>query len=227
MSQTKNLIGKLKTSIKQHPFQWLIRLSFVLFIYSIYHADQTMEHIEGVYDNVSELPPHNIVLVLGTAKTYEGYPNVFYNYRISEAVKLYKSGKIKGFLISGDNSLSNYDEPTDMKDDLVKRGVPEEIINLDYAGFDTYDSVVRAEKIFQLKKYIIISQDFHIKRALYIARGHGHQVVGLAAQGIPGVWNRRMRLREVLARYKAFLEVNIYSPGPTFLGPKVELKQAK
>ena len=102
---------------------------------------------------------NKVGLVLGTAKVLQnGRLNLYFKYRIEATVALYKEGKIEFVLVSGDNSVKGYDEPTDFKDELVKRGIPPEKIFLDYAGFRTLDSVIRAKEIFGQEQITIISQ---------------------------------------------------------------------
>jgi SanA protein len=120
----------------------------LLFIFLIDLWVQTSTS-EQIFTSVEEMPKNKVGLLLGTRKMLRsGYINLYYSHRIDAAEKLFKSGKIEFILISGDNSREEYDEPTDMKNDLVERGVPENKIYLDYAGFRTLDSVIRANAIF-------------------------------------------------------------------------------
>jgi len=175
-----------------------------------------------LYSNIKKVPVKKAVLVLGTAKYItRGKKNYFYTYRIRAAVQLFKSGKVKAIVVSGDNGTKYYDETTAMQKDLIKAGIPSRYITLDYAGFRTLDSVVRAEAIFDLKDYIIVSQKFHLERALFIAKAKGQKVIGFMAKDIPGtVAAYRMKAREYLARAKAFLDVYILYTEPKFYGKK-------
>ena len=181
-----------------------------------------------VYSNVSDVPARPVALVLGTAKYVQGgWVNMYYTPRIEAAAKLFHAGKVRGIIVSGDNGRTEYDEPTHMKGDLIALGVPHEFITCDYAGFRTLDSVHRIEQVFRQSEYIVVSQEFHVQRALYIARGRGHNAVGLAVQTPGGASGFRVRLREVFARTKAILDVNILKTGPKYLGKfeYVSLKQ--
>ena len=175
-----------------------------------------------IYSSISHVPSKKAALLLGTTKYLKGgRTNYFYKYRIESAVRLFKAGKVKAIVVSGDNGNESYDEPTDMHDDLVARGVPSKYITLDYAGFRTLDSVVRAEAIFDLKDYIIISQRFHLERAIYIAHAKGQKVIGFTAKDFKNtVWAKRMQHRELLARAKAFLDLHILGREPKFYGKK-------
>lgn len=170
-----------------------------------------------VFYDVNDVPHRRAAMVLGCGRYYDGHINVFYLHRINAAVKLWKSGKIDAILVSGDNSRKDYDEPTSMKADLVAKGVPAEYITIDYAGFRTLDSIVRAEKVFNLKDYVIISQPFHCSRAIYLAYTHGQDVIGLCARDVKSAHGLKVRLREVLARNKALIDILI-NKNPKYLG---------
>ncbi len=174
-----------------------------------------------VFDDILEIPHNRVGLVLGAGKlTKDGRLNLYYKYRIDAAVALYKAGKIDFVLVSGDNGRKSYDEPTDFKNDLIKRGVPEERIFLDYAGFRTLDSIVRAKVIFGLEKVTIISQKFHNERAIYIAKNNGIDAVAYNARTIKGNYGIKARLREYLARAKASLDIT-FNVEPKFLGKPI------
>jgi len=175
-----------------------------------------------IYTSTKQLPAKRAVLLLGTAKYLRGgYKNYFYTYRIRTAITLWKSGKVKAIIVSGDNGTKYYDETTTMYEDLIKAGIPARYITRDYAGFRTLDSIVRAEAIFDLKDYIIISQRFHLERALFIARSKGQKAIGFAAKDIPGTdAAMKMQFREYLARTKAFLDLYILGTDPKFYGKK-------
>lgn len=174
---------------------------------------------DDLYRNIEEVPHKRAALVLGTAKYFEGRRNLYYEYRLDAAAHLWHIQKIDAIVVSGDNSRKDYDEPSNMRMDLVGRAVPSEYIAIDYAGFRTLDSVVRAENIFGLEDYIVVSQPFHCCRAIYLARKHGQKVIGYCARDLGGTIGFRNRLRETLARAKAVLDV-IFKKGPKYLGKK-------
>ena len=183
----------------------------------------------NIYTEIKELPQKKAALLLGTAKyVAKGKKNYFYVYRIRAAVALWKAGKVKAILVSGDNETKYYNETARMQKDLIAAGVPKKYIALDYAGFRTLDSVVRAEAIFDLEDYIIISQQFHLERALFIAKAKGQKVIGFAAKDIAGTKAaNRMIEREYLARIKAFLDVYILHTEPRFYGKKEKVNYKK
>ena len=210
--------------------KWLLILAF-LGILSIYLLDRYIDFTtqDAIYSDVHTVPHKKAALLLGTAKyVAKGKKNYFYVYRIRAAVALWKAGKVDAILVSGDNASKYYNETTRMENDLIKRGVPKKYISADYAGFRTLDSIVRAEALFDLKDYIIISQKFHLERALFIARAKGQKAIGFAAKAIEGTKAaKKMEYREYLARVKAFLDVYILNTQPKFYGDKVKVNYRK
>ena len=198
----------------------------ILGLISIWVIDNWVKHTasQEIFSNIENLPDNKVGLLLGTRKTLaSGYPNLYYTYRIDAAEKLFKMGKIKYLLISGDNSTKKYDEPTDMRDDLVARGIPIEKIYLDYAGFRTLDSVVRANKIFGQKKLTIISQPFHNERAIFISNKKGINSVGFNAKDVSIRYGIKTMIREKLARVKMLIDL-MFGVQPKFLGDKIDIK---
>lgn len=181
-----------------------------------------------VYVGGDGIPPADVALVLGTAKTLAGgRANAFYDARLDLAAELFRTGKVRGLIVSGDNSRADYSEPDDMKADLIARGVPAKFVTCDYAGFRTLDSVQRAHRVFGQRRVIVVSQRFHAERALYLARAQGLEATGCAAADAARWWQVRVRMREVLARGAAVLDVAL-GRGPKFLGAaeRVELAGA-
>ena len=149
--------------------------------------------------------------------------NLYFKYRIDATVELYKKGKIDFVLISGDNGNKNYDEPTDFKNELIRHGIPENKIFLDFAGFRTLDSVVRCKEIFGQNSITIISQQFHNERAIYLAKNNEIEAVGFNARDVSGRYGLKVKVREYLARTKVFVDI-LLGVKPKFLGEKVEIK---
>ena len=180
---------------------------------------------DKMYDDVSVIPYNRVGVLLGTSpKGRSGKPNVFYIRRVEACVALYKAGKIDRILVSGDNSRTTYDEPTCIKEDLIAAGVPDSVIYLDYAGFRTYDSMVRAKEVFGLSSFTIISQPFHNERALYIATRKGLDVIAFNARDVQlRQWQIRMTVREWLARTKAVMDVYTCKQ-PHFLGEPITIE---
>jgi len=204
--------------MKKLKIALLIIVVISIGVVSTYHW-MSFKTRHQVYDSVNAIPKNKVGLLLGTGK-YAASENInlFYKYRIDAVVKLYKAGKIEYILVSGDNSRKDYDEPTDFKKDLIAQGIPEDKIFLDYAGFRTLDSIVRAKEIFGQTSITIISQKFHNQRAIYIAKQYGIDAVGFNAKD---VYNSHFR--EYLARSKASLDL-VFNVQPKFLGEKIAIK---
>lgn len=178
----------------------------------------------NVYSDFEQLPDHRIALVLGTShRSVGGGPNPFFQNRIEMAATLYSMGKIDHFILSGDNSTKYYNEPLEMKKALIKKGVPEKAITLDYAGLRTLDSVVRSKKIFGQNKITIITQPFHSYRALFISRYYDMDAVAMVAEDPELEQTFKVRLREYFARTKAVLDLYIFKTDPRFLGEKEQI----
>ena len=176
-----------------------------------------------IFTYVEDLPHRNAAVVLGCAKTLRnGRENQYFRTRVDAAARLYHARKVAFVIVSGDNHTAGYDEPSDMKAALIARGVPEDRVVCDYAGFRTLDSVVRASAVFQQDEFILVSQPFHLRRALFLARCRGIPAIGYAAADVR--YSRRSLLlrqilRERLARVAALLDVAVRRD-PRFYGPK-------
>lgn len=183
------------------------------------------------YSDVKQLPADNrVALVLGCAKTTAGgRQNYYFTRRIEAAAALYHAGKCTAFIVSGDNSVEGYDEPTDMKEALMAKGVPEASIYCDFAGFRTLDSVVRAKAIFGQSRLLVISQRTHNQRAIYLARSHGLDAIGYNARNVSTSWQKDLKNwgREVLARAGAVIDIQVLGTKPKFLGPPVHIAQGR
>lgn len=181
---------------------------------------------EQLFTNVEQIDKFDVAVVLGTSKYLGKILNEYYSHRMEAAVELYNEGKVDHFLLSGDNAHRSYNEPWTMKRDLLKAEVPEEKIFLDYAGFRTLDSVVRAKEIFDTDDFLIISQKFHCERALFIAKSHNINASCFAVPGPSRHSGWKVRMREVFARAKAVLDIYVINAKPKFLGPKEPILNA-
>jgi SanA protein len=174
----------------------------------------------SIFLEAASVPKHRVALVLGTAPTVAGgRRNVYFEARLNAAAKLYKAGRVEKILASGDNSTEFYDEPTAMKEGLVARGIPSEDVALDFAGFRTLDSIVRAKQVFGLSDLVIITDDFHLPRALYIAKHLGMDAVGFQTKSMPVSVSPKTWVREAGSRTLMFVDL-IVGRQPRFLGPK-------
>ncbi|MDU1904228.1 MAG: ElyC/SanA/YdcF family protein [Dysgonomonas sp.] len=178
-----------------------------------------------IYDNTDSIPTQKAALVLGASKYLRsGHINPYFNNRIKAAAELYKAGKVQAFVVSGDNGHKTYNEPADMRDALIELGVPENVIYLDYAGFRTLDSVVRMSKIFGQDSFIVVSQEFHNERAIFLAQYYGLNAYGYNAKDVGlARLSYKTIIREKFARVKVFVDI-VLNKKPKFLGEPVEIK---
>lgn len=178
-----------------------------------------------MYRTVKAIPENRVGVLLGTSPVsrYTKQSNPYYVFRIEAAVKLYKAGKIKRVLISGDNRKKDYNEPEMMKADLVAEGIPAAHIYCDYAGFRTLDSMVRAKKVFGLDNFTVISQEFHNARAIVLAAWQDIDVIGFNARDVKIEKGMYVFMREMLARVKMVLDIAV-NKQPHFLGEPIEIK---
>jgi SanA protein len=172
-----------------------------------------------------EVPLRKVAVVLGTSNLLgNGQPSRWFSARMEAAAELYERGRIQFILVSGDNSHESYNEPLRMREALLRLGVPQERVIMDYAGFSTFDSIIRARSVFGLKEFIVVSQDFQNERALFIARFMGVNVVAYNAKSVGGVSGLNMVFRESLARFKAFLDLFFLDTQPHFLGEQIRIE---
>jgi len=181
-----------------------------------------------IYASVDDLKPARAGLVLGSAKLVRNYvSNPFFRNRIEAAAALYKAGKVEYLIVSGNQARGGrprggYDEPADMRDALIAFGVPAARIYRDYAGFRTLDSIVRAKQVFGQDRVIVVSQSFHLARALFLAGRKGLDDDGFAAKDPPLRFGVRTRMREIAARVLALVDVAVGAE-PRYLGQRVQL----
>jgi SanA protein len=174
--------------------------------------------------NLKKVPKNKVGLVLGTSnRLVGGGSNPYYTNRIKATLALFKAGKIDYVLVSGDNSSQYYNEPTVFKKDLIKGGIPSEKIFLDYAGFRTLDSMVRAKLIFGLDSVTVISQKFHNERAIYLAEQKGLYAIGYNAEDLSIKHGLKVQIREYFARVKVFIDLALNTQ-PKFFGERIEIR---
>ncbi|KPI20749.1 protein of unknown function DUF218 [Actinobacteria bacterium OV450] len=166
----------------------------------------------------ADAPPAEVAVVFG-AGLWNGRPTPYLARRLDAAAELYRTGKAKVVLVTGDNSRTEYDEPDAMRTYLTAHGVPADRIVSDYAGFDTWDSCVRAKEIFGVKRAVLISQGFHIRRAVALCGAAGVDAYGVGVDDEHDATWYYGGTREVFAAGKAALDA-AFKPEPRFLGPK-------
>lgn len=202
-------------------------LSFIIIIIGIIHmSNQSIKDYSKKYisSDIHRIPCNQVGLLLGTSKVLmNGRPNPYFIERINATQRLFENGNIRCVIISGDNCKKEYNEPEDMKNELLKRGVPENVMHLDYAGFRTLDSVVRSNKVFGQKSIIVISQKFHNERAIFLARKHGIKAIGYNVELKFEKNKLLIQVRELLARVNAVLDI-FFKVQPKFLGRPIAIE---
>jgi SanA protein len=176
------------------------------------------------FDRLDKTPPVYCAILLGTSKYLRGgRRNLYYKYRIEAAKRLYDNGGCRKIIVSGDNETMQYNEPRNMRKDLIKAGVRKEDIISDYAGFRTLDSIIRFKKVFGQQRGVVISQKFHNERAIYIGRSYGIELYGYNALDVGLRSGLKTRLREVLSRVMCVLDIELLHTGPRFLGEQIKV----
>jgi SanA protein len=177
---------------------------------------------DKTYTDVALIPHRHVGLVLGCPrKVPGGWSNPFFENRIAAAANLYLHGKVDYLITSGDNHVQSYDEPVDMKNALIEKGVPADRIYLDYAGFHTLDSVVRVKEIFGQDSVTVVSQNFQNQRAIFLANHRGIDAIGFDAPDVDPQFALKTEVREQFAKVKAVLDVYLLNRQPHFLGEKI------
>jgi vancomycin permeability regulator SanA len=177
-----------------------------------------------LYADPAATPRERVAIVFGAGVRPDGRPSPMLADRVDAAVALYKAGAVAKLLMSGDNGQPGYDEPTAMRAHALARGVPAEDVVLDYAGFSTYETCARARSVFGLTAATLVTQRYHLPRAVYVCRQLGVDAIGLGVQdwGVyPDALLMRYSVRELAATVHGLWLVHVTRPSPTFLGPPV------
>jgi SanA protein len=208
---------------KQFVGRWLRRLfllaglvcALLLLFVGACNAWIMVETRRHVFATVEDLPATTVGVVLGTSKNIApNRPNLHFRTRMEATARLFQAGKIRHVIVSGAQNSRYYDEPKDMIVALRELGVPGDAITPDRSGFRTLDSVVRVAEVFGEKRYTLITDDFHISRAVFLARHHGHDAIGFSAARVEPALSFKSRFREVFARVKAVLDVYLFHTQP-------------
>lgn len=214
---------KLKKLLKAiRALTWIALLGLVLLV--ITNLWVVFSTKGQLYNDIKLVPKNDVALVLGTSnRLSDGTPNPYFRLRIERAAELYKAGKVKHIIVSGDNSSQYYNEPQKMRDALIILGIPSGAITLDYAGLRTLDSIVRGKKIFGQEKITIITQPFHAYRALFISNYYKMDAIAMATDKLPENISISVQLRELFARPLAVWDLYIIKKAPKHLGKKEQL----
>ena len=198
----------------------VLALCALLSILALFAADRRVERCAAgrVYSDVETIPVREYGLVPGTSRLVHGkYLNTYFYNRVHAATALYRAGKIRKIIVSGDNGRTDYNETGDMKRELIAEGVAPDDVLSDYAGFRTLDSVVRARNLFGASEITVISQRFHCERAIYLASGNGIDAIGFEANEVaPRSIRVKLAVREAFARVLAVIDAEILKTKPHF-----------
>lgn len=175
-----------------------------------------------IYKSINAFPETQVALVLGARVYNNGAISDVLRDRLLKAMDLYRAGKVKKFLLSGDHGRQSYDEVNNMKKFLLSHNINKEDIFLDHAGFETYDSIYRAKCIFCIDSMIVVTQAFHLNRAVFIGRMLGIKTYGFSADRMTYIGIRWYKTREKMARVKTFFKI-IFKLKPKFLGEKIPI----
>jgi vancomycin permeability regulator SanA len=196
----------------------LVRWCVVVCVVALLPATWLKLAGDGRVRTVADVPREPVAVVFG-AGLWEGKPSPYLAHRLDAAAALYRTGKIRVVLVTGDNSRTSYNEPGAMRAYLAAHGVPEDKVVLDYAGFDTWDSCTRAKRVFGVDRAVLVSQGFHIRRALALCAAAGIDAYGIGVDERHDATWYAGGARELLAAGKAVLDVAA-RPDPHFLGPR-------
>ncbi len=194
----------------------VILFSVLGIVFGIFIVLGLRAHIEQetkllIYNSVNDVPPTETVIILGASVFSDGKLSNILKDRVDTAFKLYKENKIDNFLVTGDHRSDEYNEVKAMRDYLIYRGVPKEKIILDHSGIDTYDSMYRAGTVFEIENAIVVTQKFHLPRAIFIAKHLDLTYTGLPAQSNSYRTTYKIKRRELFANFKAVYELLIKS----------------
>lgn len=210
----------IRPSVRRRILRWGL-IGLVVFALLVLGANRWIINSTkaSLYRDMALLPEIEVGLVLGTShRSRQGGPNLEFEGRIRAAAELYEAGKVKHLIVSGANPDDTYNEPRQMRRALVELGVPGEDITMDFAGVRTFDSIVRAQSVWGLPRYTVITQHYHAPRAIFIARRLGirNSVAYLARVGDSNELGSRDIPREIFARFKAVLDIYLLNTRPKF-----------
>jgi SanA protein len=215
----------IRRFFKSKFFKWIFWLSVCFLIFGwICFSWVERSTKNAQYDVAEKVPSCHAAIVLGTSRYLStGVQNLYFTYRIDAAEKLYRAGKVEKFILSGDNRVNDYNEPKEMKKALMQRGIPDSCLVLDYAGLRTFDSMVRCKEIFGQDSVIVVSQQFHTARSIFIAKKIGLVAFGFNAQKVTTQRTVRMWIREFFSRIKCVLDLYVFHAKPKHLGDKITI----
>lgn len=198
----------------------LLIVSLVIVILAISNVNSYKKYIY----NIEDIPKgEDAIIVLGAGVKNDGTPSDILADRLETSIEVYNEGAAGALILSGDHGREEYNEVGAMKDYVLKNNIDESIVFMDHAGFSTYDTMYRAKEIFKVKSAIIVTNEYHLPRALYIARKLGIEAYGVKSDKRGYQLMDSYKKREALAKLKDFAYVNILKPEPKFLGESIHV----
>jgi SanA protein len=176
----------------------------------------------AMYRSAKDVPERPVAIVFG-ARVWRSGPSHILADRLDAAIRLYRLGKVRKLLLSGDHGCHAYDEVNAMRRYAREQGVPPQDLFLDHAGFRTYDTLYRAREVFGVRAAVLVTNEFHLPRAIYTGRRFGLDVVGLSSDGRTYRSRHRNAAREFLARSLAWYQIHVSRPRPKYLGPPIDI----
>ena len=206
-------------------FKLLIIITVVLVtlgIITVFGINQYVKVVanKNIAEDVQSVKKVDAILVLGCQVREDGSLSLMLQDRIDKAIELYEAGVSDKIIVSGDHGREEYDEVNAMKNYLIEKGIPSENIFMDHAGFSTYESLYRAQYIFKVEKVLVVTQEYHLYRAVYIGNKLGIETYGVPAAKILYYGQTSREIREILARNKDFVKC-IFKFEPTYLGESI------
>ncbi|MBS5938145.1 ElyC/SanA/YdcF family protein [Clostridium sp.] len=196
----------------------LLIVSLIIVILAISNVNSYKKYIY----NIEDIPKgEDTIIVLGAGVKNNGTPSDILADRLETSIEVYNEGAAGALILSGDHGREEYNEVGAMKDYVLKNNIDESIVFMDHAGFSTYDTMYRAKEIFKVKSAVIVTNEYHLPRALYIARKLGIEAYGVKSDKRGYQLMDSYKKREVLAKLKDFAYVNILKPEPKFLGESI------
>lgn len=208
----------MKKKMLKYGIIVIVVLIVLIFGINFYVRLSTKKQIikESEYSKLSDI---DCIIILG-AGIWGDKPSPMLEDRLLEGINLYRNNISDKIIVSGDHGRKEHDEVNIMKNYLIEKGIPSENIFMDHAGFSTYESIYRAKEIFQAKKMVIVTQKYHLYRALYIAKKLGIESYGVGSDPRQYVGATNREIREIFARDKDFIKC-IFKPKPTYLGDTI------
>ena len=211
----------IKTTAKILFFTAII-ITVAITAVNIYVVTESSKHIYAP-ENVQSIPTNtDCIIVLGAGLKNDGTPNHMLRDRLDLAASLYNEGVSKKILLTGDHGSEKYDEVNAMKNYMLSKGIDEDVLYLDHAGFSTYDSMYRAKEVFCVDSAVVITQKYHLYRSVYIGNAVGMNIYGVNSDPYTYVNQTYRNIREYLARFKDFFAV-LFDVKPKYLGEKIDI----